>query len=142
MNPIPKHSSFYKYVFLGWLILILAVSSIPKLPNPNFEIRNRTLRVDYLIHWLEYLILTGLFVLWRSLSTGKHILKTGLLALILGLCVGTIDEIHQLLIPGRIFNPLDMIHNYLGVITGIFLGSFYAQRFLSALANKKITTGK
>jgi len=120
-----RHLQWTKYLFFLWLILILVVSSIPRLPNPNLEMGNKVLRVDYMIHWLEYAILSGLFVLWRIWVHQSLDIKLVLMALALGFFIGAADEIHQLLIPGRRFNPYDMAYNFLGVISGILFAILY-----------------
>jgi VanZ family protein len=117
------------YLFFTWLVLILVVSSIPGLPNPNIELGDRIFRSDYLIHWAEYTILSGLFILWRGGEKRKVPVKTSLMALGLGFLVAAFDETHQLWIPGRMFNPFDMVYNFLGVVSGILLAILYLKNF-------------
>jgi len=42
-----------------------------------------------------------------------------MLTLIGSLLIATLDEYHQLWIPGRTFNPMDMYANFAGIITGV-----------------------
>jgi len=123
------HNRVFRYLFYAWLIIILVISSIPGLPNPNLELGNTLIRTDYIIHWAEYAILIGLFMLWRSWDTDRLSIRMGLFALFLGFIIATIDETHQLLIPGRRFNPYDLMFNFFGVITGIAMAFFFIFKF-------------
>ena len=125
-----KTPSFYKYLFWIWLILMLSVSSYPKLPNPKIELGGTILRVDYIFHWLEYSVLLSLFVFWRTRIRQDFTWQIGWIALILGVSLATFDELHQLFIPGRSFNPIDMLYNYLGVITGLFFSILLVKKII------------
>ena len=47
--------------------------------------------------------------------------------LLIGFSVAAIDETHQLIIPGRTFNPMDMASNFVGVFTGLLVGWWFFQ---------------
>jgi VanZ family protein len=108
-----------KYLFWAWLILILTISSIPYLPGPEFEIRNSLFRLDYMIHLIEYFVLVTLLLFWRGGRDYRITTRFIIFTLLGGILIASLDEYHQLLIPGRSFNPMDMYANYTGVITGM-----------------------
>lgn len=45
----------------------------------------------------------------------------------IGFALAAIDETHQLIIPGRTFNLMDMASNFVGVFTGSLIGWWFLQ---------------
>lgn len=122
-----------KYLFWTWLVLILTISSIPDLPGPELKSRDSLFRLDYLIHLTEYFVLVTLLLFWRGGRDYRINNKFVILTLVGGLLIATIDEYHQLLIPGRTFNPIDMYANYAGILSG----TFFAVLTLTRLRTKQ-----
>ncbi len=124
---------FYRFWFWFFLILILVASSIPKLPDPSIEFKSfdLILRIDYILHFLQYAILSSLFVLWQGLKNKEFTNQTLIITLIIGIVLASLDEYHQLYIPGRRYNPVDMFYNNLGIISGTILTVLYIRRIIS-----------
>lgn len=124
---------FYRFWFWFCLTLILIVSSVPKLPDPSIELQSFDLiiRIDYILHFLQYAILGGLFVLWQGLRNKEFTNRTLIITLFIGIAFASLDEYHQLYIPGRRFNPVDMFYNCLGVISGLTLTTLYIRRMIT-----------
>ncbi|MDX2444862.1 MAG: hypothetical protein QNK30_13780, partial [Bacteroidales bacterium] len=59
---------------------------------------------------------------------------------IAGILLGTADELHQLLIPSRRFNPVDLTYNCLGIISGVVFSNWYLTR-TKKTSNKKTFGG-
>ena len=121
---------FYRNWFWFSLILILTVSSIPRLPDPTLKLNSISFefRTDYFLHLLQYAVLISLFIFWQS-RKNKQITKGIIVfALIMGILLGIADETHQMLIPSRRFNPVDMIYNCLGVLSGVVFSYWYLNR--------------
>lgn len=115
-----KIETVFKYLFWTWLLLILTFSSIPELPGPDFETRDSILRLDYIIHFIEYFVLISLLLFWRGGKNYHISTRFVLITLIGSIVVATLDEYHQIWIPGRTFNPMDMYANFAGILTGMF----------------------
>jgi VanZ family protein len=114
-----KAGIIFKYLFWTWLILIITISSIPNLPGPELRTGDTIFRLDYMIHLIEYFVLVTFFLFWKW-GKGHRISNAFvLLTLIGGLLIATLDEYHQLWIPGRTFNPMDMYANYAGMLSGV-----------------------
>jgi len=109
-----------KFLFVIWLLLIIIVSSIPRLPILKIKTSGSSIRLDYLIHFLEYFILSVFFFLWRMNNTRLKFNKI-LLYVAIGICFAFIDETYQILIPGRKFNMVDLLFDSFGFSVGIFL---------------------
>lgn len=110
----------FKYLFYFWMITIFVVSSIPDISAGSLSLNadGLSLRLDYLFHFLVYLILTLTFFLWKIEEPKKKImLQIFLIATIFAL----IDEFHQKIIPGRTFNPYDIFYNFLGIWVGLLI---------------------
>ena len=99
----------------------MTVSSIPSIPTLKLHAGEYTMRLDYMIHFLEYASLAFLAYITFSgentgISFGRYLIVT--LALVL---FAVIDEFHQKWIPGRSFNPADIISNISGIIATLVL---------------------
>ncbi|OFY58651.1 MAG: hypothetical protein A2V50_05975 [Bacteroidetes bacterium RBG_19FT_COMBO_42_10] len=110
---------YAKYLLAVWIIVIVAVSSVPSIPTLKIHTQKTDIRLDYLIHFLEYGALAFLTYLSFSgkdfrISSNKYMILT------ISLFVFAFaDESHQLIIPGRTFNPRDIISNLIGIAAGL-----------------------
>lgn len=104
------------YLFIVWAVIIMTASSIPSLPTLRIRAGEFSLRLDYLTHAAIYAVLA--FLGYLSFSNRSLILKPPRLLLVtLSLIVfASVDEFHQKYIPGRTFNPIDLISNITGII--------------------------
>ena len=132
---------FYRNWFWFCLILILTVSSIPGLPDPTltFNSINFEFRTDYFLHLLQYAVLTSLFIFWQSQKKQKITRTILVFTLVMGMILSIADETHQLFIPGRKFNPVDMIYNCLGVLSGVAFSYWYLNRAQKRTIKDSIT---
>jgi VanZ family protein len=113
-----QKNKLFMYLFWVWLILLLVVSSIPSLPVPEEKVLGN-IRSDYLMHLIEYFVLASLFVLWKKQTSYKPV--SLLIIWLIGSAVATVDEVHQLWIPDRSFNPIDLVYNSFGLLLGLLL---------------------
>ena len=105
-NPDP-----YKYLPEAWRYLI-----------PIREISDSSLAelLGQLMHFLEYAVLS--FLMARALHhTLPSSQKINLLTIIFTMIFALSDEIHQLFVPGRTFQVIDLIIDFLGILFGLFL---------------------
>ncbi|NWG28542.1 MAG: VanZ family protein [Ignavibacteriaceae bacterium] len=106
-----------------WLILFSA-TTIPtqKLPSIGFN--------DKLIHFLAYFVLAVLVNLTMIFQRKSIQLfeKAPLATIIICLFYGAVDELHQMLVPGRSAETLDWIADAIGVVFGVFVVYFLINR--------------
>jgi len=115
-----QQKKVFKGLFWLWAITIFILSSLPNIPRQQINIWDEPFRLDYLEHFGVFFILGGFFMIWKSDEQGSFSFKRNLW-FVLGLLIfASLDEIHQIWIPGRTFNPLDLIYNTLGLAT-VFL---------------------
>jgi len=110
---------YAKYLLIAWVIAIVIVSSSPSIPSLKLHTEKTDIRLDYLIHFLEYASLAFLTYL---AFTGKDFRIPAVRYLILTSCLiifAIADEWHQILIPGRTFNPKDLLSNVAGIAGGL-----------------------
>ena len=72
-------------------------------------------------HLIEYSVL-AIFVreaLHEGRSAGRRIPSPGLLAILVTTVVGTIDEYLQVFLPRRVFDPIDILFNFLAAATTV-----------------------
>jgi VanZ family protein len=89
------------------LVGLMVVSSIPDVPvNTKIETQALSFRLDYLLHFIAYTVIAFLF--------GKAYYPS-LMGFVLLARFALLEEGHQLLIPGRTFNPVDLGFDLLGI---------------------------
>ena len=77
---------------------------------------------DKVAHFLEYLILAFLFYRGIRRERWRMGIPTWLVVVATGLVIASIDEYHQMYIPGRDSNILDWTADMAGVATGALIG--------------------
>jgi len=110
---------FSKYLLIAWVLAIITVSSIPSIPALKIRTANADIRLDYLIHFLEYGILSFLAFLSFAGSKFKPGFRKYILITIGLILFAFLDEFHQKLIPGRTFNVKDILSNAVGIIAAV-----------------------
>lgn len=119
----------YRIFAIGWAVFIFIISTIPNLPQPDTSsTHGLSLRYDYLFHFSAYFVLGLLIVIWQIDRNLKFSDRRYLLILLAGVIFGLVDETHQLLIPGRSFNPVDFYLNGIGFVAGFLFTYHYIIR--------------
>lgn len=97
-----------------WAALIFIVSSI------TFQVETETgLPLDKVAHFFEYFILSFLLIrALRKTSSNSNPLRLACISFIISWAYGISDEYHQLLVPGREFELLDIMSDGLGALGG------------------------
>jgi VanZ family protein len=122
---LKEHRIYFVYtpLILYWIILLIATS----LPAPDLP---DVWGSDKLKHFLAYAVLALLLNL-ALLVQDKHSLSSKKAAfLTLGICFlyGLFDEIHQMFIPGRSAEGLDLAADITGALTGVLVVFFIIRR--------------
>lgn len=105
-NPDP-----YKYLPEAWRSLV-----------PLREVSDSSLAewIGQVMHFVEYAVLA--FLVARAVhKTKPEYPKITLLVLILAMVYALSDEIHQLFVPGRAFQVVDLMIDLLGSIAGVYI---------------------
>ena len=110
---------YSKYFFIAWMLIIITVSSIPKLPVMKIETEKGIIRLDYLIHFCVYGSLAFLAFMTYAGRSFRLSLKKYLIITIGLILFALADEFHQKLIPGRAFNLKDIYSNIAGIVAGL-----------------------
>jgi VanZ family protein len=124
---------FAGYLLVVTTICILVVSSISSIPTLKIHTAKSDIRLDYLIHFIEYGFLAFLAYLTFTTSDFKMTVKKYLLITFLVICFALFDEFHQKLIPGRTFNVKDIISNLTGILASL---AFCILVFRNKISNK------
>ncbi len=119
MKNFIQNKKIFGIVFWLWFSFILIISLIPNIFPMEISVEEqKTIRLDYLFHFVAYGMLGLFFLLWKSDIEFRLQRKTLWLFLIGGFLLASLSELSQLFIPGRSFNPYDFISNNLGVLAG------------------------
>lgn len=110
---------------ISYVILILAGSSIPGDNLPHVI----QMTPDKLLHTLEYSVLGFLMVRWIYFDFPVKPNKwKNSVSILLGGIFGALDEVYQLLIPGRFADPFDWMMDFIGVCLGVFIYVVYLRK--------------
>ena len=112
---------FARYLLIAWLLTIIILSSIPNIPTLKIHTGRTEFRLDYLMHFTEYGILT--FITLLSFAGNEFRMRFRKIILIaLSLIVfAYLDEFHQKIIPGRTYNIRDFLSNAGGVVVMVIV---------------------
>ena len=112
-----KKKLYYWIPTIGYMALIFTLSS--------FSLNMNVLKTgfDKVVHMFEYACLAWLFYYSLIRTTRYTYFRIGLLATAFTVLYGISDEIHQLFVPGRTFDIMDMVFDALGALT-VYLARF------------------
>jgi VanZ family protein len=114
---------FGRYLLIAWLLTIIIVSSIPNVPTLKIHTAKSEIRLDYLMHFCEYGVLAFMTFLSFAGSRFKISLKKFCLLTLSLILFAVLDEFHQKFIPGRAFNPKDIMSDVIGILAAmVFCG--------------------
>jgi VanZ family protein len=113
---------FARYLLIAWALTIIIVSSIPNIPTLKIHMAKSEIRLDYLMHFCEYGILTFMTFLSFAGNEFRVSYKTFLLITVSLILFAVLDELHQKLIPGRTYSIRDIASNVTGILAaGMFV---------------------
>jgi len=108
-----------KWLFWGWLIIVVVFNVIPLGNETNRSLSGNKIyqfRLDYVVHSLTFLVFAWIWVLGKIKNVcwfeGNEVLKFCGILFISALGF----ELLQILIPYRTFNTMDMMANLFGAI--------------------------
>jgi VanZ family protein len=128
---------FARYLLIVWLLTIIIVSSIPNVPTLKIHTAKSEIRIDYLMHFCEYGVLAFMTYLSFAGSGFKIGYKKFFLLTVSLILFAVLDEFHQKLIPGRSFNPNDIMSNVIGILAA----TVFCWIVFSFVAKKKRSSG-
>ena len=103
---------------LAWFLVIYNVSSTPASDLPAISIPQG----DKLFHLVQYFVLGILLIRAFDYSNfNVSLAKIVFLAIIIAICIGVLDELHQRFVPGRSCDIFDFLVDCVGSFAGIFL---------------------
>jgi VanZ family protein len=113
---------YAKFILIAWLLTIIVLSSIPNIPTLKIHTARGEFRLDYLMHFCEYGLLTFITFLSFAGNEFRVNYKAFLLITLSLILFAVIDELHQKIIPGRTYSLKDIASNVTGIVaSGIFV---------------------
>ena len=110
---------FARYLLIAWILTIIILSSIPNIPTLKVHTARAEIRLDYLMHFCEYGVLTFIAFLSFAGSEFKINYKKYILITMGLILFAVLDELHQKLIPGRSYNIKDILSNISGILAAM-----------------------
>jgi len=126
-SPPPRRSALgYWLPLLGWVAVMLYCTSVPD-PYAPLKTQGTTLS-NVLGHLFGFVVLTILALRWWRFRTGEWTRRRVLQAVGFCLLYALLDELHQIPIPGRSFDVLDLLVDAVGVVVGTVLTHAWHRR--------------
>ena len=119
---------YARYLLAAWIIIILILSSIPNLPSIRIRRLPVDVRFDYIAHFIEYSLLSMLSMLSFTSGTFRAARKRVFVIILLLVIFAVADESHQLLIPNRTFQFLDIFCDVAGIAWGAVFTFMFTDR--------------
>jgi VanZ family protein len=131
---LKKINRVFLFIYLPLIIhwvTIFILTSLPSDKLPSVEVS------DKINHFLAFFVLGFFLNLTLKYQTKFPELKKNILLItvIIAAGYGLLDELHQLLVPGRSAEVLDWIADFIGAFSGCFLAEFIYKRYFVALNN-------
>ena len=115
-------------LFIIWTLLIILLSVMPYSKEVVSK-NGSSFRWDYLEHFFAYFAFANLYILWR-IDRNFSIRKLELyLMFVVIISFSLLTEYIQLLVPGRIFNYIDVAYNFVGVLGSFLIVYVYLIRY-------------
>jgi VanZ family protein len=126
-----------RYFLIAWVLTIIILSSIPNIPTLKIHTAKSEIRLDYMMHFCEYGILT--FMTFLSFAGGEFRInwKKIIMIAVSLILFAVLDELHQKLIPGRTYSVKDIASNVTGILAAIIFTLFVFRSIAIRLKNSK-----
>ena len=111
--------TFFAILFFALLAILLVLTYYPDLPDMKVKVNDEWFRLDYIGHLGFYAAIAAAFLTWQAGWRSKIHGKLLFFTILGGIILGIATEYSQLAIPGRSFNPFDMMYNCLGILVGV-----------------------
>ena len=120
----------WSLVFL-YMLIIFILSSFPYIEQPIRVYYVYNFIITFIEHVIEYSIL-GLLLFFgflsRNIDNNGKTLNIALLAILVSTIYGITDEIHQIFVPGRNCDIIDVIADLIGSCIGVFIGKLLSNQ--------------
>jgi len=127
---IIRNTVFWSKIFILWTLALLIFNVIPNFTPESLQMEETSpIRTDYIQHFLSFLVLSLLYFLSGKKTFLNRIFQSNWLILVAGITFAALVEGLQFYIPGRSFNPVDMILNVAGLLSGILPGIMLKKYF-------------
>src|ERR1035437_3182328 len=110
---------FARYLLIAWVLTIIILSSLPNIPTLKIHTARAEIRLDYMMHFCEYGVLTFMAHLSFTGKEFKINYKKFILIMVSLILFAILDELHQKLIPGRTYSIRDVASDVTGVVAAI-----------------------
>ena len=127
---------YSKYLLIVWVLVILLFSSLPSLPAIKIHTAKSEIRLDYLIHMIEYGILGFLTFLTFSGEHYKPGSRKYLIMTVSLVLFALLDEIHQKFIPGRAYNIKDLFSDTVGIVLALLFCVFIFRKLTKIITRE------
>ncbi|MCK9555740.1 VanZ family protein [bacterium] len=112
-----KKFLFFWVPVLVWAVIILLISSIPSSRLPEIKL----FFLDKIVHFSEYFVFSALMARAFSGASKLNYKRYFVISLSFAAVFALLDEIHQIFLPTRSFDLLDLFFDLLGAFAGLIV---------------------
>ncbi len=117
-----RNTLFWSRIFLIWAIVLIVLNVIPNFTPESLTKENSDfIRTDYIQHFLSFLGLPLLYFLSGKRTVVDRYITNIHIIILTGIIFAAMTECLQIFVPGRAFNPVDMILNISGLVAGVII---------------------
>jgi VanZ family protein len=114
------NSQLWSIVFALYIVALIIMNVIPNFTPTSLQLDGDSVfRTDYILHILVFILLPVMYYFSRGRTFADRLLKNRRFIFIAGLFFSMFVELIQLGVPGRTFNPMDMVFNGGGYLLGV-----------------------
>jgi len=122
-----KNRKWLTIAFWLWVVVLYILTVLPGEKGPE-KFSQSPIRWDYIEHFFLFSAIPVLFFLSDRAGFRCRSWKSSLMLAAAGLIYAVVAEVQQIWVPGRAFNPVDLILNLSGLLAGIPAGWFIAKK--------------
>jgi VanZ family protein len=114
------NSRLWSIAFVIYVVALIIMNVIPNFTPSSLQLDDDSVfRTDYILHILVFILLPVIYYFSRGRTFADRLLINRRYIFIAGLFFSMFVELIQLAVPGRTFNPMDMIFNGVGFLVGV-----------------------
>lgn len=115
----------FRIAFILYALFLLWAYLNPSMGITSVEVNKQTVRIDYFLHAMAFMVLPIISHLACSHRASQNLWYA---LIITSFVLALSMEFLQQLVPGRTFNPLDIVANVTGVTVGAALAFVHRNR--------------
>lgn len=108
------HQIAFAALSLVWAALIYGLSSIPSTSLPQGPSV-----ISIIVHFVEFAVLA--YLIYRAFAPLEEYIHPMAVSVMCSGMYALFDEVHQIFVPGRVFSGGDILVDFIGILSTVFI---------------------